>query len=176
MTQPDLRCPPGCGCRRHSSPEDIQERFWAKVDRSGDCWEWTRTLVNGYGVFSIGTKRHLAHRVSYEWEYGEIPTDRQLDHICVNHPCVRPEHLRVVTKKQQQEHMPGARGNSKSGVRGVYWHGGPGGRYPAWVAKVTHDKKQHFVGRFKTLEEAEAAVIAKRLELFTHNDVDRSLA
>lgn len=169
MTQPDRRRP---GPR----PRPPQERFWAKVDKTGDCWLWTGSLVkNGYGVFSIGRKRILAHRISYEWEYGEIPAGMQIDHRCFSHSCVRPEHLRVVTKKQQQEHMPGARGNSKSGVRGVYWHKGPGGRFPAWVAKVTHDKKEHFVGRFQTLEEAEAAVIAKRLELFTHNDVDRSL-
>ena len=33
--------------------------------------------------------------------------------------------------------------------------------------------KRHHVGYFTTVQDAEAAVIAKRNELFTHNDLDR---
>jgi HNH endonuclease len=133
---------------------------------------------NGYGHTRLypGETTRYTHCLAYKWENGEIPPAMQLDHTCFNHACVRPSHLRPVTKKQQQENMPGARRNSKSGVRGVYWHGGPGGKSPAWVAKVTHNRHEHFVGRFKTIAEAEAAVIAKRLELFTHNDADRRVS
>lgn len=42
-----------------------------------------------------------------------------------------------------------------------------------WRAGVGHNGVKVNVGCFKTLEEAEAAVIAKRIELFTHNDADR---
>ncbi len=57
----------------------IQERFWAKVDKSGDCWEWTAGRSNqGYGQFAInrGGKRwktEPAHRVAWELTNGEIP-------------------------------------------------------------------------------------------------------
>jgi hypothetical protein len=38
---------------------------------------------------------------------------------------------------------------------------------------VKHDGKRIYLNRFDTTPEAEAAVIAKRNELFTHNDLDR---
>ena len=40
-------------------------------------------------------------------------------------------------------------------------------------AKLQHDGHGVEVGRFASLAEAETAVIAERLELFTHNDLDR---
>ena len=37
-----------------------------------------------------------------------------------------------------------------------------------------HRGVHHYLGLFPTLEQAEAAVVAKRNELFTHNDMDRT--
>jgi len=74
--------------------------------------------------------------------------------------------------KQQNENVRGAKVNSKSGVRGVCWEP----RVSRWRAVVKHNLRQVHVGTFKTIEEAERAVIAKRLELFTHNEVDKSAA
>ena len=65
-------------------------------------------------------------------------------------------------------HAGGAQ--SASGVRGVHFRNDL--RKP-WVAVVTHNGKAVRVGSFNSVEEAEAAVIAKRNELFTHNDLDR---
>lgn len=42
-----------------------------------------------------------------------------------------------------------------------------------WAGQVTHDGKAYWVGVFEDILEAEAAVIAKRLELFTYNELDR---
>jgi hypothetical protein len=82
-----------------------QERFWAKVDKSGEeCWLWTAHLdKDGYGFFRIGGKgsRNLrAHRVSYEWARGPIPETLQLDHLCRTPSCVNPEHLEPVTGRE----------------------------------------------------------------------------
>lgn len=73
-----------------------------------------------------------------------------------------------MTHKQNTENRAGAPANSTTGVRGVYFISK--NRYEA---KVRHNGKRIHVGRFDTLEEAEAAVIAKRNELYTHNDLDR---
>jgi hypothetical protein len=59
--------------------------------------------------------------------------------------------------------------NRSSGVRGVYWEE----ERNCWVARVGHHGVRLSAGRFATLADAEAAVIAKRNELFTHNDADR---
>ena len=111
---------------------------------------------------------YLAHRLSFAWEYGEIPSSLLLDHKCHNHSCVRPSHLRHATVKQNAENRKGARRNSKSGVRGVY----PVVGSSRWWAGVRHNGKMIRIGSFATVPEAEAAALKKRLELFTHNIVD----
>ncbi|UYM26589.1 HNH endonuclease [Arthrobacter phage Bauer] len=111
----------------------------------------------------------LAHRYSWELVHGTIPDGKHLDHMCHNQACVNPDHLRVVDNKQNHENFKGAFSTSRTGVRGVSWDKSRG----LYRAAVVHNYKQVQVGRFATLEEAEAAVKAKRLELFTHNLLDR---
>lgn len=77
-----------------ATPEEL---FWRKVDKSGDCWEWTAAIFpNGYGAFKNGKKNYLAHRWSYEHEKGEIPKGLEIDHLCRNRKCVNPDHLEAV--------------------------------------------------------------------------------
>lgn len=77
-----------------------KERFWSRVDKSGDCWLWTGCLdPNGYGKYSgrkFTGKSSLAHRIAYELVKGAIPEGLTLDHLCKVHNCVNPEHLEPV--------------------------------------------------------------------------------
>jgi hypothetical protein len=77
-------------------------RFISKVDiKYGDgCWEWLAGKnTYGYGVFGIGRKTYLSHRVSFEYFCGlKIPKGLVTDHECRNPSCVRPDHLRIVTR------------------------------------------------------------------------------
>jgi hypothetical protein len=148
-----------------------EERFWVKVDKSGDCWKWTAYVMPfGYGQFGLKGRTVLAHRFAYEATIGTIPAGKELDHICFNRICVRPDHLRLVSRKQNSEHRRGALSNNKSsGIRGVYWRED----CKKWEVKVGHNRKSHHFGLFASIAEAEAVAIAKRIELFTHNDVDR---
>lgn len=94
-----------------------------------------------------------------------------IDHMCRVPACVNPAHLRAVTNKQNTENHNGtAYCTSKSGIRGVSWHS----RDKRWAARVRHEGKLIVVGYFSNTEDAEAAVVAKRNELFTHNDADRA--
>lgn len=163
--------------RTHGSPHvtaiifgDPVGSFWSKVDKSGECWTWTANKSpDGYGRFWAGGKLHQAHRISYEWEFGAIAGGMVIDHECHNRSCVRPDHLRQATQKQNMENRAGAEARNKAGIRGVYHHEARN----KWDVQVKHHGRNIHVGRFDTSEEAEAAAIAKRNELFTHNAEDR---
>lgn len=76
-----------------------EETFWANVDRSGDCWQWTGSVDSrGYGSLSYRGRRVLAHRLAYEISIGEIPRSpghhgTVVMHKCDNRLCCRPDHL-----------------------------------------------------------------------------------
>lgn len=79
----------------------IENRFWDKVHKTGDCWIWTAQKDHsGYGVTDSkkdGKRtRKQAHRVAYELTIGRIPEGLVLDHLCRNPPCVNPRHLEPV--------------------------------------------------------------------------------
>jgi hypothetical protein len=133
------------------------------------CWEWQGATANGYPQLTVNYRHVRVHRLSFETWVGPIPAGIQIDHTCHTPTCCNPRHLRLATCKQNGENHNQANRNSRSGVRGVWWYP----RYQKWVAKVRHNYELMHVGYFDSLAEAEAAVIAKRNELFTFNDADR---
>lgn len=85
--------------------ERIEGRFWSKVDKHGPngCWLWTASTQRGrnfYGYFWNGQRVVRAHRFSYIIAKGEIPRGLELDHLCKVQPCVNPDHLEAVTRKE----------------------------------------------------------------------------
>lgn len=79
-------------------PDDrTLDRFFAKVDDTGDCWVWTAGRFDcGYGAFYHQGRNHPAHRIAYLWFRGPIPAALQIDHLCRNRACVNPAHLDLV--------------------------------------------------------------------------------
>ncbi len=75
------------------------DRFWAKVDKTGECWLWTAgCFKRGYGSFRLNGKMERAHSLSFRLARGDVPKGLVLDHLCRNKRCVRPEHLDPVTQ------------------------------------------------------------------------------
>ena len=99
------------------------DRFWSKVHKTDDCWNWTAATnhtgeARAYGQFWFDGKLVLAHRFAYELEVGPIPDGIDTDHLCRNRLCVRPDHLEPVTRAE----------NKRRGLQGV---------------PVTHCKRGH---------------------------------
>lgn len=93
--------------RTRKDPVVIFKTRFTKTE-SG-CWEYIGKIArNGYGVFTeyVGIKSqndnicHLAHRFSYELFKGKIPKGLQIDHLCRNRKCVNPDHMEIVTAKE----------------------------------------------------------------------------
>jgi len=60
----------------------------------------------GYGRIDIDGGTVATHRTIYTCLYGIIPPKKQIDHLCRNRLCCNPEHLEMVTHKQNQRRKP----------------------------------------------------------------------
>lgn len=77
------------------------------VPESG-CWLWVGYVASGTGYGQTNrplwypgkTANALAHRVVWTQAKGSIPDGMVLDHICRVRSCVNPDHLRVVTTRE----------------------------------------------------------------------------
>jgi hypothetical protein len=92
--------------RRHSIRAKIMSRI--VVDEETGCWLWTGPTSGtegrgaGYPRMSLAGQTVAVHIVMWTNEHGFIPGKKELDHVCRNRLCVRPEpdHLEMVTRKR----------------------------------------------------------------------------
>lgn len=80
---------------------ELPDRFWEKVEKTETCWLWTASRDTcGYGHFRLHGKLRSSHRLSFEALVGPIPGGLNLDHLCRVRHCVNPQHLELVTHRE----------------------------------------------------------------------------
>jgi hypothetical protein len=84
------------------------DRLWSRFSANEDgCWIWTGPLFKaGYGKFYLGQVNVYAHRVMYMIFVGGIPKGLHTDHLCRVRECCNPEHLEVVTCRENIMRSP----------------------------------------------------------------------
>lgn len=121
-------CECGCGQRTRLAPQTAVSKGWIRgeplrfirghanrtkqrppLDESDYTVEdrgyktpcWIRigfTTSTGYGKVAVAGRQMYAHRVMYEQKVGPIPEGMELDHLCRQTKCIRPDHLEPVTR------------------------------------------------------------------------------
>lgn len=84
----------------------FEDKFWARVDMSSSCWEWTGSKnQRGYGVVSHDGRMQLCHRVVWQMRFEKIPDGIFVLHHCDNPGCVNPDHLFLGTHLDNMRDM-----------------------------------------------------------------------
>jgi hypothetical protein len=103
--------------------KNTPEKFWARVEKTPTCWLWCGWIAkSGYGYFSVNYKDVRAHRFAWEFCFGPIPADKQLDHLCRVRHCVNPAHLELVTCQENVLRGTGATARNARKTHCKYGH------------------------------------------------------
>ena len=71
------------------------------VAMANGCRVWLgRTVASGYGQIRFRSKSTYIHRLALYMHGLSIPEGHEVDHLCRNRRCCNPDHLEVVTKRE----------------------------------------------------------------------------
>ena len=80
-----------------------------EVDPNTGCWIWTGPTSGSkgrgkdYPRMSLDGQTVAVHIAMWTNEHGYIPGKKELDHVCRNRRCIRPDnrdHVQMVTRKR----------------------------------------------------------------------------
>lgn len=111
----------------------------------------------GYLRLSVDNKRYLAHRVVWLHAHGGWP-EQEVDHINGIGSDNRIENLRDVAPRVNQENTRKAYKNNAGGFLGVTFDK----RKDKWQAQIKFDRRNRFLGYYKTAEDAHTAYLSAK--------------
>jgi HNH endonuclease len=109
--------------------QNTLQRFWRFVEINADgCWQWTGAIRSGtsgngggyanfHAIDHTGARHRYAHRFAYSAFRAAIPRKMDMDHLCRNRACCNPDHLEVVTHRENIR-----RGEGPVGENGAKTH------------------------------------------------------
>ena len=101
----------------------------------------------GYHKFALGDTTVYTHRYIYEMFNGPIPDEMDVDHIDGDKSNNKISNLRILNRADNAFNRQSANSNSKSGVRGVFFHKA--------TQKYQVSVRGKYYGVFSTMKEAE---------------------
>lgn len=121
-------CQCGCGRSTRIAPQTHAQKGWTKgvplrfvrghanrldalrgyrVDSDTGCWVWQGHVGGcGYGRTVRDGRAVYVHRFMWELVHGRVPEGLELDHLCRNRLCMNPDHLEVVTHRENMRRSP----------------------------------------------------------------------
>lgn len=121
-------------------------------------------MKSGYVHFCIDGKFYYAHRLAWLYVHGVWPTGGFVDHRNHNKSDNRIDNLRDATKSVNGENRRVAQKNSHSRLMGAFLaHDGQ------FTSKIVVRGVRHYLGRFKTAEEAHARYVEAKRRLHEGN-------
>lgn len=105
----------------------------------------------GYRIVRIKGRRYYSHIIAYAIYYNKWP-ETLIDHADRNSLNNSILNLRPTNRSQNAANSDLSLRNS-TGLKGVYWHK----RIKTWWSAITVNKKQIYLGKFDTPEEAQEA-------------------
>ena len=120
---------------------------------------------NGRRTITVLGHHHWEHRVIWLHVHGELPKG-EIDHINRDPSDNRIENLRVVSRFGNCQNTT-VRSDCQSGIKGVYR------QYKEnYGARIRHKGKSHYLGYFKSKEEAHEAYKKAAKQLFGDHACD----
>lgn len=123
------------------------------------CVKGRGNKKSAYRHVSIKGRKYLVHRIAWVYVYGVLP-DADIDHIDGDGLNNSLANLRLASRSENNRNR-GAQCNSKSGLKGVSWHGG----HAKWQAAIRAGGKDKHLGYYKSAEEAHQAYCAAATKL-----------
>lgn len=69
----------------------LPDRFWDKVEKTGECWTWT-ACPNSLPRFHYEGRSAMPGKLAWVDENGPVPGGMCVQRLCRNQRCVRPDH------------------------------------------------------------------------------------